>query len=786
MTRFFRGFAALCLTFLLWVSAGMAQTEIDYDAWTTLATRGEEVIEAGRASDAALEDLRSEIATYRETFLTAQSDNSDRIATLQAQLDALGPPPENATESEEISVRRAELTDQLARLRTPVQRAVEAYSRADGMIREIDSTIRTRQTDKLLELGPSPLNPQRWAPALEQLVGAVYSVVGEVTTAWQSDVKQAEMRSNLPLIVTLVLFAIVLVLRGRRWIGLALEYLRGKTRRGTGVWSFLLSLGMILLPLLGLYALTIAAEATGMFGTRGLILLQQVPELGAILLFIRWLADQSFHHDDEIANVRFEAKRRTEARAYFSLFGVLFLARGLLNALAMTAHFDPDLLAVMDFPILVICALFLFRFGQLLSGIGRFRPDDAEPLSEVAQFRNGLARLAGRVTMGVAVIGPVMSGIGYSNVGTELVYPTILSLCLAGVVLILQRFVNDLFRMATDKPVSEANSLLPVLAGFVLVVLALPVLALIWGARVADLTELWTRFQEGFQMGDTRISPTDFLTFAIVFSIGYFATRLLQKGLRTSVLPRTRIDAGGQNAITSGVGYLGVFLAAVVAITSAGLDLSSLAIVAGALSVGIGFGLQNIVSNFVAGIILLIERPIGEGDWIEVGGQHGIVRDISVRSTRIETFDRFDVIVPNADLVSGQVRNYTRGNLLGRIIVEVGVAYGTDTRKVEKILLDIARRHDSVMLNPAPAVDFLGFGADSLDFRIRAVLYDINKGLSVRTEVRHQIVEAFAREGIEIPFAQRDVWIRNPEALVGQPAQTPKSRPEPQTDEDTE
>lgn len=776
LLRLWLSFAALVLL----TGAVLAQEVPNYDAWSSVASRAEAAVEDAQASDEAFETLRSELDGWRGQFQAAQSVNSAQIAAVEAQIATLGPKPEDGDEAQETTRQRTELTARLNDLRAPVQRAEVAHSRADTLIQQIDRILRERQASALFEIGPTPLNPVNWPGAIEAVADYFYHMVADIRTNWDKVTRRTVFDQNTPVISGLLTLAFILLLRGRSWVEKLALRVQGRTRTAERWLAGLaMSLGQIVLPVLGLLLLVVAAQLTGLLGARGEVFIQALPAAGFLFFAAYWLGGRMFPRSDTFESpLALDSAARTEGRWHSAILGLVLFCVTPLRAVADQAGWSPETVNVLTFPLIVIAGFNLVRLALLL--VRHTKAETAE--GEEHDFRTRLVSILSRMVILLAVIGPVLAGIGYFNAGEALVYPTIATLMLLALVVTLQRLVIEVYILFTRNREGASEALAPVLIGFALVLAAVPFLALIWGARVTDLTEIWARFTEGFSIGDTRISPSDFLTFVIVFGIGYAVTRLMQSALRTSVLPKTRLDAGGQNAVVSGMGYVGIFIAALIAVTMAGLDLSSLAIVAGALSVGIGFGLQNIVSNFVSGIILLIERPIAIGDWIQVGGQMGYVRDISVRSTRIETFDRTDVIVPNADLVSGTVTNWTRGNLVGRIIVPVGVAYGVDTRKVETILREVAEAQPQVLLNPPPFVLFKGFGASSLDFEVRAILRDVTTILAVQTEMNHQITERFAAEGIEIPFPQQDVWLRNPETLRAAPAAQPGPVEPPRAD----
>ena len=726
-----------------------SQEVTDYEKWELNALRAETVIETDRASIQALEKLRVQLVQWRTSFQQLQNENQDRIETIETQIKSLGLKPESGKDP--LEDRRVALDKQLAKLNEPIVRAQEAFNRADGMISEIDTLISQRQATEFLQLGPSILNPLLWGSSLGDVFKSFATLSKETSGVLSSTYFQDQFSDRLISVLLISIFSILLF----TYSGSISNQLNTATKRFEKVIEFLSLCFKYLLRYLALYSFINLAQSLGIFGIRGDLIADNFYLWIGYFIFAFWLVERLQRSWQVSATNNLSVKNLRN----FAIFSPLLLvAQDFGSDLARLQLLEQQSFSVLTSAITVLAGILLWRISVLLKSV----------ISSTANFSSLQLRLLGflrRILLGVAVISPLIAAIGYVNAGSAIALPMIKTLGLLALIVILQRLTFDVYAAILNKSEEEADALAPVLLGFIITISVLPFFAIIWGTRVSSLTELWIQFQDGIKIGDSRISPLDFLTFILLFTIGYMLTRVVQSALRGSILPKTNLDSGAQNALVAGLGYIGIFIAALVSISSTGLDLSSLAIVAGALSVGIGFGLQNIVSNFVSGVILLIERPISQGDWIEVSGKMGYVRNISVRSTRIETFDRTDVIIPNADLVSGVVTNWTRGNTIGRVIIPVGVAYGTDTKKVEKILRDIISQNEHVAKDPAPGVVFQGFGADSMDFEIRAILSDVNYMLSVKSDVNHEIVKRFNKEGIEIPFAQRDVWIRNPGVL---------------------
>lgn len=743
----------------------------DYKAWEGIAERSERTLASPDTGQATLDFLRAQLVDWRAAFLSQQNANSARIATLRKQIDSLGPAPaEGETEAPEIAQRRQTLTETLVRLQAPRIAAEEAYNRADGLIGEIDRTLRERQADQLLELYPSPLNPANWPTAALSMRDLALSVWTETAARWKGTGKKS-LLDNLPAIVVLTVVGAMLMWRGKGLLDqLIARFLRPVSMRGRRVVAFLRSVLRVLIPAFGLVLLASAPLLSGVLGPILTNLVEAIPLAGLTIFGALWLGSLVFG-GDEVRTGQFTLPedRRGEGRFLAVALGTVVAAEELRSLLQSSIPRNDAAISVLSFPFLVTAAVLLLRLGQLLY---RHAQPAGGTLDAAASGR--FVGLIGRGVMVLGVLGTALGAVGYVSAASALVYSAALSIGLIAFLIVLQRLVADLYGLITGSDAADQDGLVPVLIGFAMVLLSLPVFAMIWGARADDLTELWQRFLEGFQLGATRVSPTDFMVFVVVFAIGYAVTRAVQGALRGSVLPRTNLDPGGQTAVVSGVGYVGIFFAALIAINSAGIDLSGLAIVAGALSVGIGFGLQNIVSNFISGIILLVERPVSEGDWIEVGTVQGIVKSISVRSTRIQTFDRSDVIVPNADLVTGRVTNWTRFNLTGRLIVPVLVVHNSDTRKVERILREIAEAQPLVVLNPPPVIALMGFTLDGIQFEMRMILRDVNFSVTVRSEVNHQIVQRFAAEGVEM----RPGLVPPPPEPESPPKRPRKAKPE--------
>jgi len=265
-----------------------------------------------------------------------------------------------------------------------------------------------------------------------------------------------------------------------------------------------------------------------------------------------------------------------------------------------------------------------------------------------------------------------------------------------------------------------------------------------------------------FKLGDTSLTLASLIVFICALVLVFLLEYLLRRYLMRRVLQRTQFHPSMQYAIGKIVGYLFIATGFYVALKVVGIDLSSLAFIAGAVGVGLGFGLQNIISNFVSGLIILAERPISIGDRVQLGELTGAVSKINLRSTNIITNDNITIIVPNSEFITSKVTNWSYGDPKVRLRVPIGVAYGTDPEKVKRLLLEVASENSQVLKEPPPEVFFENFGDSSLNFEL-GVWTDVvaSQPRRFRSNLNFAIERKMRENQIEIPFPQRDLHLRS-------------------------
>ncbi len=758
---------------VLWLALGLsaldaattASAQAAWEAWQAEAEVAREVINAGVASPEALESLQKQLESQRDAAAKIAEDATADIEDIQAELDALGPAPEEGQiESLEAAQIRSEISARLTVDKTRQGRALRVTTQTRTLLADVASLSQKNFMQRLENLSPSPALPSTWSEAFEATSDVVVRLSREVYRNLTNGDATDKLATRAPLALLALLVGLFLLFGLR---GTALRaMIRGSERRSGRssrlLRSVILTAARAVLTGLAAGLIIYGVGSLGLLGQVGDTLLRTTGQAVAVIIFTYALSAGVF--SPESAGLRLFKLDDEQARGAFRATMMLAIVIAVDQVLSTALDILNASAGAWSVLTLLSVSLGTIALYRLASQLKIETPENAKDHPLAMQGY----RVLRRVVLAVCFATPVLALIGYSYAARYIFFPTATSIgviAIAYLIFALIREVVDLY-FADDEEGGDRFHLIPVMAGIALFCIVVPILALIWGASILDLRAAYDAASGELVLGDFELSLIDLMSFALIFGIGYTLTRAAQRVMSVSILPQTRISEGGASALVSGIGYVGVFLAAIVAISATGTDLSSLAIVFGALSVGIGFGLQNIVNNFVSGVILLVERPIKVGDWIDVGGQSGYVKQVNVRSTEIETFDRASYIVPNSDLISSPVLNWTHSNKVGRVRNKVGVAYGTDVRKVERILLDIGRDHPMVINNPAPIVYFMGFGADSLDFELRVYLNDVNWMLSVMSDLNFRINDRFAAEGIEIPFAQRDLHLKNPEALM--------------------
>jgi potassium efflux system protein len=721
---------------------------------------------------ATLDRLRRELDTSQVRLNQLVAELRPRLEALQAQILRLGERPAEGepAEPETIAAERASLAERIRQIDASIRGAQALGLRASQLQERMQSRRRALFTQSLFERSQTPLSLSLWREAIaDTQIGHLR--LSLMLNEWWRNIEV----SSTPWLILLGAGLGALLLYVAGWAGV--RHFRHWDREeppefwqraASGAWVILMRIIPTLAWVGGLYFALWSAgllpdgiAALAWAVTLALITISAVSAVSTTILAPHRPVWRIFQVSDRVAR---------QVNTLMVLIAFVYgidLVLGKLNDVLFT----PLPVTIAQTSVLSIVFAGLLAAVVYVLGSEK-RGDHATDL-----FWLGLVRFIIYAIALVIVIAVMIGYVAFARFLAAQVLVTGTILIVAYLLLVWVNAVGDRLRdpqgLMRGLPMFEANGARrEQIALFITLVLkasiflvAFPLILLQWGFDRQDLADWASKAFFGFEIGSVNISIVTILGAMLVFLTVFVVAKVLQSWLDSQVLQPSGLSSGLRDSIRTGLGYTGFIVAGLIAVSYAGVDFSNIAIVAGALSVGIGFGLQSIVNNFVSGLILLAERPIKVGDWIIVGDEQGYVRKISVRATEIETFDRSNVIVPNSLLISEKVKNWTLHNNIGRVIIPVGVSYNSDPEQVKQILLDVARQNPQVLSFPEPFVYFEDFADSSLNFQLYAFVLNITQSFSVRTALRIAILKTFREQGIEIPFPQRDVHLRDLDGL---------------------
>ncbi|MBY0380967.1 MAG: DUF3772 domain-containing protein [Xanthobacteraceae bacterium] len=728
----------------------------------------------------ALDRLRDEATTVQQGARDLITEVTPRLEQANARAAQLAPDPKAASpQTDEVKLERAKLLAEVTARQALIQQANLINVRAQQIIDTVTERRRTLFADSILRRTDSLINPTFWITVASAAPRATSQLIG-LLSDWGKQIASQPLRAAICLAIAAVILLGYFISPWRRWQA-------RWTRRPPEVTE----------PSphrKAAAAVTIVLTSAGIPGAALLVLYQAMmglgllpPDVAAIMralfigitfaLFLISLITATLAAGRPAWRLIDIDDHAAEAMTPVALtMGLAIVISSVLNATNLAIHTSTEL-SVAGTGLVTIIKAVLFMIALRI--VAATDIDDGETVSTGKRSAWRLLIPVGWIMAAVAVLSSLSGYVAFGRfVANEMI---VVVTTLMGFVLLSDFAVASLtkafafdgtigrfLRQAMGLRIPAIRQLAALLIGAVQLVLvgvaAFLVLAT-WGLRSDDLLSSISSAFFSVTVGQITISPSTILGAVILLIIGMVATRAVQNWLDRRFLPETNLDDGVRNSIRTGVGYFGILLAALLAFSYVGLNLQNIAIIAGALSVGIGFGLQSIINNFVSGLILLFERPIKVGDRIEVGSRMGVVKRINVRATEIVTYDNVSVIVPNADLISGQVVNWMHGSFTARLSVVVGTSYDADPDRVIAILIEIASAHQRVLKNPAPFAILNNFGADALEFTVFFHVGNIGADGGVPNDVRLEILKRFRKEGIEIPYTQRDVHLRGFEKI---------------------